>query len=137
MGFGNQLAIYLGGPINGCTDEQAKGWRSQMVAGLDGVTFFDPMERDYRGIELQNVQELVERDKQLIEQCDYVVANVWKPSTGTAMEIMYAHYIGRPVILIVEDGSQISPWLVYHSSYRVSSVDEAIALLKDRIEEQR
>ncbi len=34
MGFGNQLAVYLAGPINGCTDEEAKGWRDQMVAGI-------------------------------------------------------------------------------------------------------
>ncbi len=127
---------YLAGPINGCTDEEAKGWRDQMVAGIDGVTFFDPMERDYRGEELANVQQLVERDKQLIEQSDYVVANVWKPSTGTAMEILHAHYVGRPVILIAPDGEKISPWLVYHASYRVGSVEEAIALLKDRIEER-
>lgn len=132
MAISNSLTVYLAGPINGCTDEEAKGWRDRVVGAVDGVTFIDPMERDYRGAEDANVDEIVDKDKQCIDQCDILLANVWKPSVGTAMEIMWAYERGLEVVLINESDGPMSPWLRYHSNCCLRSIDEAIEMLRLR-----
>lgn len=35
--------VYLGGPINGCTDSEANGWRQGFMDSLAGCKFLDPM----------------------------------------------------------------------------------------------
>lgn len=137
MGMRDQLKVYLAGPIQGCTDEEAKGWRDRFVSEVDDVAFFDPMRRDYRGTETANYNQLVMRDQEEIILSDWVVANVWKPSSGTAMEIFYAARFQIPVILIHEPGSQLSPWLRFYATYIVDSIDEAIAIIRDAVEERQ
>jgi hypothetical protein len=107
--------IYLAGPINGCIDDEAHGWRQGFMDSLSGYKFLDPMVRDYRGREDECVPEIVEGDKADIEACDVFLAYCWQVSWGTAMEIFYAHQLGRRVVLVVPEGARISPWLRYHS----------------------
>lgn len=126
--------IYLGGPINGTTDEEASGWRDQFIKEMgDHFTFKDPMVRDYRGREDECVDEIVELDKQDIEESDVFLAYCWQVSWGTAMEIYYAWLCVnvRVSILVVPEGMRISPWLRYHSSYIVSSLKEAQDLIRE------
>jgi hypothetical protein len=58
-------------------------------------TWLDPMARDYRGREDQCWKEIVEGDKEDIEQCEAVVAKVNPASAGTSMEILWA-WLARP-----------------------------------------
>lgn len=114
--------VYLCGGINGLSDADAKDWREHAKSRLTRT--LDPMRRDYRGIEAQNVAEIVGWDLRDIREADCVLANCARPSWGTAMEIFFAHSIGRPVFSVVPSGA-VSPWLAYHSTVCVS-LDEAI-----------
>lgn len=114
------MKVYLGGPINGCTDEEANGWRSLVKQVLDeaGWAWIDPMDRDYRGRELDPgiAAEIVELDKEDIDACDVLLMNCPKPSYGTAMEILYGWGRGKPVLVTLPEGSTPSPWIVYHAT---------------------
>ncbi len=108
---------YLCGPINGCTDEEASDWRNMVKPYLNGDTI-DPMRRDYRGVEQEQYQQIVELDKVDVAQADVILASVPKPSVGTSMEILYAWQLGKLVVLVFPDHEAMdgcSPWLRYHA----------------------
>ena len=137
------MRVYLAGPINGCTDEEAKGWRSMATAHLelgDGVQVFDPMVRDYRGREQEPgiATEIVEQDKRDILRCDTVLVMYEKPSVGTSMEVLYAWEHKRCVIVVNKSAAPLSPWLTYHSDAQVTSFAEALdMIMADAAHERR
>lgn len=112
--------VYLGGPINGCTDEEAKGWRERAKPLLEdkGYLTIDPMVRDYRGREMEPgiAGEIVTGDKEDISRSDILLMSCPKPSVGTSMEVYYGHDIGVRVICVLPDGAAVSPWLKYHAT---------------------
>ena len=114
------MKVYLGGPINGCTDEEANGWREEVTAELKvrGWEAIDPMDRDYRGREMEPgiAAEIVENDKLDIDHADILLMNCPKPSVGTSMEILYGYNQGKKIICVIPAGTTPSPWLVYHAS---------------------
>jgi len=118
--------VYLAGPINGCSDEGASGWRDAFMADRPHLEFLDPMRRDYRGREDESVNEIVEGDIADIYACDVFLANCWQVSWGTAMEIFFAHDIGKKVILVIPEGTRISPWLRYHSDEIHNTLDTVL-----------
>ena len=125
--------IYLCGPINGCSDDEATTWRERVKAYLrtGGRAWTrDPMDRDYRGHEAAAYREIVELDKRDVRESDAVLVNYSKPSIGTAMEILYAWEIGKPVVLWVDladaDLAPLSPWLRYHSTTIVYTFEDAM-----------
>jgi hypothetical protein len=120
--------VYLCGPINGCTDAQCKDWREFAKSKLNSWT--DPMRRDYRGREGDFYREIVELDKVDVRECDIVLANCPMPSVGTSMEILLAWQLGK-IVVIVHPPGKISPWLVYHSTCVVSSMEEAINFINN------
>lgn len=109
--------VYLAGPINGCTDKEAHGWRDSLTESLNevGHEVFNPMARDYRGREDENVADIVEGDKRDIDNSDIVVAFCPRPSVGTSMEVYYAWSRGLRVLIYAPPAAPISPWLRYHS----------------------
>jgi nucleoside 2-deoxyribosyltransferase len=117
---GSVMRVYLGGPINGCTDEEANGWRDAVKAVLAkraDYDWCDPMDRDYRGRELEPgiAAAIVEGDKEDIASCDVLLMNAPKPSYGTAMEILYGHQHSKRVIVIHPEGTTPSPWVIHHA----------------------
>lgn len=120
--------VYLCGPINGCTDEEANDWRSAAKRSLRAECF-DPMVRDYRGRELEPgiADEIVNNDKADIKACDTILVYYEKPSVGTSMEVLFAHERGKWIIVVDRSGKPLSPWLLYHSDVVVSTLAEAIA----------
>lgn len=112
------MRVYLGGPINGCTDEEAHGWRDAVKPILEGAghTWLDPMSRDYRGVEDVAFREIVEGDKRDIAECDVLLMNCPRPSYGTAMEILYGADRGKEVVVVFPEGAIISPWIRYHAT---------------------
>lgn len=134
------MKVYLCGPINGRSDDDCKTWREQVKTSLKD--FCDPMDRDYRGRELEPgiATEIVEKDKQDIRSCDVLLVYYDKPSVGTSMEILYAHNLALHIVLIDRSSSPLSPWLIYHSSKIVKTLDEALQWLESmsaRNEQQR
>lgn len=122
------MKVYLAGPINGCSDSEAKDWRAVTRSQLEaaGHTVVDPMDRDYRGKERGHAHDIVYADMVAIRECDAVLANCWKPSFGTAMEIHYAYVLGRRVLAVAEE--PVSPWVDFHAEV-CGTVEEACRLL--------
>lgn len=108
------MKVYLCGGINGLSDSQCKDWREESKRLINHETV-DPMRRDYRGAENDNVDRIVTEDLNDIAQCDIVLVNATKPSWGTAMEIVYAKQASKIVVCFIGTG-RISPWLQFHSS---------------------
>lgn len=113
------MIVYLGGPINGCTDEEAHGWREAVKTVLAdrGHEWCDPMDRDYRGRELDPgiAAEIVDGDKEDIAGCDVLLMNAPKPSYGTAMEIYHGRLHGKRVLVVHPEGTVPSPWVIHHA----------------------
>ncbi len=123
------MKVYLCGPINGCTDEEANDWRESVIAHFPDA--INPMVRDYRGREEECFVEIVELDKRDIAECDVLLVNYSKPSVGTAMEVYIAWKQGKPIVVWHPEGASISPWLRYHASDFVHSFNGAIKTLRE------
>lgn len=122
--------VYLCGPINGCTDAEAKNWR-ECIKFLLGKSFetLDPMRRDYRGRELGPgvAAEIVDGDLQDLRNSDIMVRYWPQPSDGSAMEQFYMYRdLGKIVVLIVPEGCKPSPWPMFHASVVVKTEAEAV-----------
>ena len=123
--------VYLGGPIDGCDDDEAMAWREVVKEAIGPENCLDPMRRDYRGRE-HLYEEIVDQDKADIIASDVVLANCWKKSWGTPMEIHFAHYLGKPIVAVVSpDLPFVSPWIQYHATVVVRSLSEAIDAVKE------
>lgn len=122
------MKVYLCGPINGCTDAEARDWREAAKARFPD--HLDPMKRDYRGKEDESVNEIVILDKREVESVDVLLVNAPAPSWGTAMEIKHAWDHGVPCIVVVPAGTRISPWLRYHATKIVHSFEDAYAWIE-------
>lgn len=112
------MKVYLAGPINACSDEEVTRWRTDARAHLEprGHEIVDPADRDFRGVENETFESIVEGDKADIDGCDLVLAYCWQPSYGTAMELLYAWERKIPVVAVVPNGQPVSPWVRYHAA---------------------
>jgi nucleoside 2-deoxyribosyltransferase len=129
----DKLTIYLGGPILGRSNDDCKAWRENIRDAVTEVHCLNPMNRDYRErLDESNIdREIVELDKQDIDEAEILVVYFDKPSVGTAMEILYAFERGKYILVINATKDKISPWLTYHASNIVKSLDEAIEVVKE------
>jgi nucleoside 2-deoxyribosyltransferase len=122
--------LYLCGGINGLSDEECKTWRRLAKAEL-GTKYriLDPMSRDYRGRESENVRAIVEGDKADIDASDVLLVNAERASWGTAMEVDYAYERKKVIVAFHSRPSQASPWLQYHT-HLCPSLFGALSYLK-------
>lgn len=120
------MKVYLAGAINGCTDSECKDWREYIKSKIGKEKCLDPMKRDYRGTELNCIDEIVEKDKEDIDNSTHVLVNYTKPSVGTSMEILYAWERNKPVYIITSPEIKLSPWLIYHSKKIFYSIEKAL-----------
>lgn len=123
------MKVYLCGPINGCTDEECNDWRDAVTEHFPEA--INPMVRDYRGREAECYEEIVELDKRDILMSDALLVNYSKPSVGTSMEIFFAWTKGLPIVLWHHPEVPLSPWLRYHCSTFVNTLDDAVGVLKE------
>lgn len=119
--------IALEGPINGCTDAQAKEWREQAKAALgDLYEFHDPMLLDCRGREEEMEDELVRYDEVGMASSDYALVNANTPGWGTGIGIQYLYALHRGIFLVCAKDKP-SPWLRKRATRIFKTFDEAIA----------
>lgn len=122
--------IYLCGPINGRPDSECRDWRETVKKRWDGECL-DPMRRDYRGREQEPgiAAHIVAGDIADIEACDAVLVYFDKPSVGTSMEVLLAHQMGKPIVIIDASEKPLSPWLTHHASSITKHLSVALACL--------
>lgn len=144
--------VYLAGGINGLGDADAIDWREEAKRLLPrNIAVLDPMDRDYRGKEGENVEAIVKGDLDDIKACEAIIANCPRPSWGTAMEVFYAATAGRWIkntvhtgdgeyggnsytqtvgmrrtVAIVPAGAPVSPWLRHHTDLVVETLEQAV-----------
>jgi len=126
----NTKTVYLAGPINKCSDEEAMSWRERAKEVLHdkGHTTIDPMRRDYRGQEDDFTKTIVQGDLQDIEDCDTMLVNAWKPSFGTAMETWEgSQHLGKDVVVVAPDNC--SPWLKHCADQHFAELSTALKFL--------
>jgi len=104
---------YLSGPMEGCTEEEANGWRRYAASRLAPhmtvrIPELAPNYDDY--------VQMVQRDIDDIAASRYVLVNPWKTSTGTSMEAMLAHTTQKWVVVVERPDGYVNPWLRVHSS---------------------
>lgn len=125
--------LYAAGPILGQSDAECKDWREELTARVKplGIQIKNPMDRDYRGKEVDNIADIVEDDKRDINFCDGIVVRYTAPSVGTSQEEIYAWENGKYVFLWItpEAKQPVSPWLLYHAHVVVYSLDNLIDVL--------
>lgn len=121
------MKVYLAGAINGCTDQQCKDWRAQAKEKLPDCA--DPMDRDYRGVEDFHAADIVENDKNDINNSDVLLVMYERPSVGTSMEVLYAWEAEKHVVIVNNSGQTLSPWLIYHSHQIFRTLDTALQYL--------
>jgi hypothetical protein len=120
--------IYLCGGINALSDAECVTWREEAKRRLPPPCFtcLDPLRRDYRGREAENVAAIIRDDLADIRASHVLLVNATRPSWGTAMEVFYA-FCGlesRHIVAVCADAHP-SPWLVGHTHTIVASFDDA------------
>lgn len=131
----NQPTVYLAGPINGCTEGQAKDWRQYVadelaIFGVRAISplrcepiigerykanYSDPKFGVARAIRAKNVFD-VRNCTLTFAYLPALMEGVTHQSYGTLLEIGWAHIIGKPVILVSND-----PEVVAHPVINASS----------------
>ncbi len=105
-------------------------WRSKATTRLQqsGFRVLNPLEFAFFADEKNlAIERRVRQSLNLIDQCDALLANLNKPSYGTAMEMFYAYRRGKMVTVVGQ--SPFSPWVVSHSKARFDDVDRALEFL--------
>ena len=112
------MKVYLAGPITDCSSEEATGWRNYLKSRLPEITFLDPVDFGFTtGQQYERYLDLVPADLEAIRQCDVFVANMYRPSIGTAMELWEAHCKRKHIVVVTK---MRHPWLRYvaHEVYQ-------------------
>ena len=120
--------IYLSGPIDNCSPEQAVGWRNQLKEDYKQYEFLDPIDVENY---LSNPTAAIEQEKFHILESDVFLCYPWKPSTGTPMEAMFA-YVNDKIVVTVSEGTYLSEWIKYHSNYVALSFPNAMNWINAR-----
>jgi nucleoside 2-deoxyribosyltransferase len=145
-------SVYLAGPINGKSYEEARnGWRLSLSTLLSpGIQPLSPMRQEGH---LQEVTELtgmpyddhfwskqraiVTKDLVDVRRCDVVVVNLCdtkKVSIGTMVEMGWAQVLNKPIVLVIEDDAeQVNPHhhlFVYElAHFRVNNIKDAATIV--------
>ncbi len=114
------MRVYLCGPMDWCSDDEAKGWREAAASFLNrvGIITLDPMDRpsfSENGPATGKLPDLVEDDKIDIEAADVLLVGYSKVSPGTSMEILLAWQKDKCVIVVCPEDTVLSPWVTYHT----------------------
>ena len=135
------LALYLCGPMLGCTGEETSQWREHIKRLLIAypITIADPASRDHSQAlkEAQTYEEIQQIDEEIIiNDLDDIAASqvllccIWKNSSGSAMEIYEAWKSRKLIISVVPSKRKIGAWIRYHSTEVVESYPDAITQLR-------
>lgn len=141
------IKIYLAGPIEGCTLEEATVWRVAVSDELlDTAKCLDPMEGKRNIVDCGQVitspnlkpefihmafpDVVFHRDMAMIRACDVVLVNLQylgnKRSIGTMFEIGAAHAMGKLIVVVDPHGLAMDHPFIHMSSVVFLSMEMAI-----------
>lgn len=129
------ILIYLAGPQDDVTTEQARGWREELAAGAPtGVAFFSPAHA-YMGVNQASFPAVDSMNRHAIQASHAVIANLSGPGRGfgTIREIEYAIAHNRFVQVVGDIGHSLMTWDLTHAK----SLDEALNNVLEYVMEAR
>ena len=122
-----QQNIYVAGSIHATeyrkvVDELCKTKYKGRIINRDPLAEVEANIKD-----LNDDTQIVEQDKELILNCDILVAYVENYTPGTIMEIIYAYENGIPVYLITTNEEvKNRHWINYHSMKKFEAIEECL-----------
>lgn len=122
---GKTTLIYLAGPIDGISPEEARGWREDLAAITpSGVLLFNPCTA-YHGVNAMTAKGADHINRHVIAHSSAVIANLSGPGRGfgTIREIEFARYCDKIVSVVVE--SPLDSLLAY-DVHQALSTEEAL-----------
>lgn len=137
--------VYISSPIEFCTYSEVWNTREKIKKLLGEEHVVDVAYSDIQCVNKfgnkTDAENLVNYDLDRLSECDVVLCDPWKSSIGVSMEMVYAkgniewngeRHINTPipVVTIVEDKNNCHPWLRYHSTVLVESVQEGVEVVK-------
>lgn len=131
------MMIYLAGPIDDVSGEEARGWRQHLAdVAPTGVLFFNPATA-WGNAGPATAQALDYGNVHVLQRCDGLLANLMGPGRGfgTTMETERARIMGKPVAIAQGDFPIVS--LCAHNFILKETVEEAFDALIDAIRQQQ
>jgi len=123
-------SVYLAGPIKGCDESEVHDWRAFCESDLVADTINPASRRDFSQTDCDDcLNEIVNPDKNDIDSCAVLLANVWRPSVGTSMEILYAWERGKLVVVVVDPTVPTSAWIIAHAHALFYSLADAMSYI--------
>ena len=93
-----KFRVYLAGPISDCNDEQKVKWRNEIKKKYsENFDFLDPIENLLP--ENASDSDIVKEDIRAIKESDGLIVNMWRESVGSAIGMVHAHIVGKPVVV--------------------------------------
>lgn len=140
--------------MTGLSYSDTISWREQVMEALpEDIVAISPL-RGYaymKGSRKINPEEflthplgrdaaIAARDKLDVSRCDVILTNFLgadQVSIGTVMEIAWADAMAKPHLMVIEDTNNIHdhPMIRACTGFRVSTLDDAISVLKSMSEE--
>lgn len=102
----------------------------------DSYVIHDPCDNLYGDGKSISAHALVAKDKAQLIDSDIVIANVWKSSVGTSMEIIYADEVLARIVILIHPRNAgveqdiINPWYTVHSDHIVETWVDATKLVQ-------
>ena len=141
--------IYLAGPINHNTYDEANGWRLQVAEILKcyGISTANPLRaKEFLRVEgsltdsyeyhpLASEKGITARDRYDVQNCKLVLANFLGAvfcSSGTPVEFGWADAFGKPVVMVMEpeDNPFDHPMMRDIAGFRLTNLDDAIKIIR-------
>lgn len=134
----SKLKIYLGCALTHTPlefREQIITLRERIKEKYILIEFFsDPKNIGEQSSEIEYCQQIYEFDKNCVESCDIMLAEVSYPSLGEGMELAFAVTNNKPILAVARQNASVSRMImgITHPKfefYRYHSNKEIIALL--------
>lgn len=128
--------VYLAGSIEGVSDADAKGWRdaAKRIFNFAGIPVFDPTRRiNYRDTPEDNnaMNRIVKLDLQDISKSSVILADLRDSSPGrkwgTLMEVAHSHTKNKIIILLIDEGQYLHPFVGFYATEIHHSLEEGIS----------
>jgi nucleoside 2-deoxyribosyltransferase len=129
------ILIYLAGPQDDVSKDQARGWREELAAGAPtGMAFFSPAHA-YLNVHRESFPPVDWMNRKAISQSHAVIANLGGPGRGfgTIREIEYAVSQHKMVQVVGDLDLPLMTWDIH----RAESLDAALNAILEHVMEFR